>query len=427
MFILLIIIYLAFISLGLPDAVFGSSWPIMSQNLNASLEFAGAVSLVMSLGTVISSLMTAKLINRFGIGKVVAFSVLLTASALLGFSMANFALALMLLAVPLGIGAGAVDAALNNYVAQNYESKHMNYLHSFWGVGATAGPLIMANYLMMNEGWRQGYMTIAIIQFALVIMLFASLPLWPKALTTKQEEADSDSYISSNASNNMSNKKAFGIFGVKVQLIVFFCYCALEVGTGLWAASYLTIEKDLSPKDAAFWTAMFYLGITGGRFLCGFISGRVSGRVSAASSEKVAATGSEEPAHKLNEEGLIRLGVITIILGVLVLISPLPSALSPLGLMLIGLGCAPIYPNTIHLTPKRFSASASQTVIGLSMACAYIGTTLVPPFIGALVSYFSFALYPALLFILALGLLVTTERLRGFSPEKKHNGVLGEA
>lgn len=419
MFILLIIIYLAFISLGLPDAVFGSSWPIMSQNLNASLEFAGAVSLVMSLGTVISSLMTAKLINRFGIGKVVAFSVLLTASALLGFSMANFALALMLLAVPLGIGAGAVDAALNNYVAQNYESKHMNYLHSFWGVGATAGPLIMANYLMMNEGWRQGYMTIAIIQFALVIMLFASLPLWQKALTTKQEEADSDSYISSNASNNMSNKKAFGIFGVKVQLIMFFCYCALEVGTGLWAASYLTIEKDLSPKDAAFWTAMFYLGITGGRFLCGFISGRVSGKVSA--------TGSKKPAHKLNEEGLIRLGVIAIILGLLVLISPLPAMVSPLGLMLIGLGCAPIYPNTIHLTPKRFSASASQAVIGLSMACAYMGTTLVPPFIGALVSSFSFALYPALLLILALGLLVTTEKLRGFSPETKHDSVLGEA
>jgi len=423
MLILLVIIYLAFISLGIPDAVLGSSWPIMSQNLNASLEFAGVVSLVISLGTVISSLMTAKLINQFGIGKVVAFSVLLTASALLGFSMANFALALMLLAVPLGIGAGAVDSALNNYVAQNYESKHMNYLHSFWGVGATAGPLIMANYLMLNEGWRQGYMTIALIQFALVIILFASLPLWKKAITAKQEETDSDSYISSNASNsitnNTSNRKAFGILGVKIQLVMFFCYCALEAGTGLWAASYLSIEKGLSPEDAAFWTAVFYLGITCGRFLCGFVSGKVA--------EKVAATGSEKSAHKLNEEGLIRLGVITIILGVLVLISPLPSALSPLGLMLIGLGCAPIYPNTIHLTPKRFSASASQAVIGLSMACAYIGTTLVPPFIGALVSYLSFALYPALLLILALGLLVTTERLRGFSPEKKHNGVLGEA
>ncbi|MGB0943602.1 MAG: MFS transporter [Marinomonas sp.] len=388
MLILLVIIYLAFISLGIPDAVLGSSWPIMSQNLNASLEFAGVVSLVISLGTVISSLMTVKLINQFGIGKVVAFSVLLTASALLGFSMANFALALMLLAIPLGIGAGAVDAALNNYVAQNYESKHMNYLHSFWGVGATAGPLIMANYLMLNEGWRQGYMAITLIQFALVIILFASLPLWKKALSAKQEEADSTPFI--------SNRKALGIFGVKIQLVMFFCYCALEAGTGLWAASYLSIEKGLSPKDAAFWTAMFYLGITAGRFLCGFVSGKVSGRF----------------ADKLNEEGLIRLGVITIILGVIVLISPLPILLSPIGLMLIGLGCAPIYPNTIHLTPKRFGASASQAVIGLSMACAYIGTTLVPPIIGALVSYFSFALYPVLLLLLALGLLITTEKLK---------------
>ena len=400
MLLLLVIIYLAFISLGLPDAILGSAWPIMSKNLNASLEFAGAVSLVISLGTVISSLMTAKLINQFGIGKVVAFSVLLTASALLGFSMANFALALMLLAIPLGIGAGAVDAALNNYVAQNYESKHMNYLHSFWGVGATAGPLIMANYLMLNEGWRQGYMAITLIQFALVIILFASLPLWKKALSAKQEEADSTPFI--------SNRKALGIFGVKIQLVMFFCYCALEAGTGLWAASYLSIEKGLSPKDAAFWTAMFYLGITSGRFLCGLISGRVSGKVS----EKVAATGSEKSADKLNEEGLIRLGVITIILGVIVLISPLPILLSPIGLMLIGLGCAPIYPNTIHLTPKRFGASASQAVIGLSMACAYIGTTLVPPIIGTLVSYFSFALYPALLLLLALGLLITTEKLK---------------
>lgn len=388
MLLLLVIIYLAFISLGLPDAILGSAWPIMSKNLNASLEFAGAVSLVISLGTVISSLMTAKLINQFGIGKVVAFSVLLTASALLGFSMANFALALMLLAIPLGIGAGAVDAALNNYVAQNYESKHMNYLHSFWGVGATAGPLIMANYLMLNEGWRQGYMAITLIQFALVIILFASLPLWKKALSAKQEEADSTPFI--------SNRKALGIFGVKIQLVMFFCYCALEAGTGLWAASYLSIEKGLSPKDAAFWTAMFYLGITAGRFLCGYVSGKFSGRF----------------ADKLNEEDLIRLGVITIILGVIVLISPLPILLSPIGLMLIGLGCAPIYPNTIHLTPKRFGASASQAVIGLSMACAYIGTTLVPPIIGALVSYFSFALYPALLLLLALGLLITTEKLK---------------
>lgn len=392
MLLLLVIIYLAFISLGLPDAILGSAWPIMSKNLNASLEFAGAVSLVISLGTVISSLMTAKLINQFGIGKVVAFSVLLTASALLGFSMANFALALMLLAIPLGIGAGAVDAALNNYVAQNYESKHMNYLHSFWGVGATAGPLIMANYLMLNEGWRQGYMAITLIQFSLVIILFASLPLWKKALSAKQEEADSTPFI--------SNRKALGIFGVKIQLVMFFCYCALEAGTGLWAASYLSIEKGLSPKDAALWTAMFYLGITAGRFLCGFVSGKVSGKASG------------RFADKLNEEGLIRLGVITIILGVIVLISPLPILLSPIGLMLIGLGCAPIYPNTIHLTPKRFGASASQAVIGLSMACAYTGTTLVPPIIGGLVSYFSFALYPALLLLLALGLLITTEKLK---------------
>ena len=395
MLLLLVVIYLAFISLGLPDAILGAAWPTMGTSIQAPLEFAGVLSFLMSLGTVISSLLTAHLLNRFGIGKVVAFSVLLTASALLGFSLSHQVLTLALLSVPLGIGAGAVDSALNNFVALNYRAKHMNYLHSFWGVGATAGPLIMANYLMLDNGWRQGYETIALLQFGLVFILFISLPLWKSALSKNtSNEAESPIFI--------SNKQALKKTGVSLQLALFFCYCALELGTGLWAASYLTIERGILAQDAAFWTAMFYLGITIGRFLCGVI------------------------ADKFNEESMIRFGILSILVGALALILPLPALVSQLGLALIGLGCAPIFPNTLHLTPKRFGKAASQAVIGLSIATAYVGITLVPPLMGALLTNLSFSYFPLLLLLLGLGMLFTSERLKRVNQNGESIKALGE-
>lgn len=392
---LLIVIYLAFISLGLPDAILGAAWPTMGTSIQAPLEFAGMLSFLMSLGTVISSLLTAHLLNRFGIGRVVAFSVLLTACALLGFSLSQQVLALALLSVPLGIGAGAVDSALNNFVALNYRAKHMNYLHSFWGVGATAGPLIMANYLMMNEGWREGYHTIALLQFALVFILLISLPLWKKHLKSQVPEEEEHTGF-------LSNRQALKKAGVHLQLVLFFCYCALELGSGLWAASYLTLEKNVLPQAAAFWTAVFYLGITLGRFLCGFI------------------------ADSLSEEKVIRLGIFSVLLGALALLAPLPAIVSQLGLALIGFGCAPIYPNTIHLTPKRFGKAASQAVIGLSIAAAYIGITLVPPLMGALFTHLSFAYFPLLLLLLGLVMLFTSEKLSQIEPDERRHTVLGE-
>ncbi|WP_162064373.1 MFS transporter [Vibrio taketomensis] len=379
---LLVIIYLAFISLGLPDAVLGSSWPVISKDLNASLEFAGVVSIVITSGTVISSLLATKVIDRFGTGKVVAVSVVMTAIALLGFSFSNYVLALILLAIPLGLGAGAVDAALNNFVALHYQAKHMNYLHSFWGVGATAGPLVMATYLTLEGGWRYGYATLAALQFVLVVALFATLPLWKKGTFTTHTGDDDQESLSL-----LSNRQALKIEGVKKQLILFGCYCSLEAGTGLWAASYLTVIKGVSAVDAAFWTAVYYLGITVGRFICGVLASRVK------------------------EEHLIRFGVVTILVGVLVLLVPVSTTINQMALLLIGLGCAPIYPNTIHLTPKRFGKQASQAVIGLSMATAYTGVTLVPPMIGLLMGNVSFALFPYLLVVMSVLMIVMSERL----------------
>ena len=378
---LLFIIYIAFISLGLPDAVLGSSWPVMRNDLNASLEFAGVISLIISAGTVISSLYVTKAIHYFGIGKVVALSVLLTALALIGFSMSNMALALVFLAIPLGVGAGAVDAGLNNFVALHYKAKHMNYLHSFWGVGATAGPLLMANYLTLSEGWRDGYITIAVVQFLLVILLFLSLPLWKKFVITSLESNNTSVAL-------VSNAIALRVKGVPLQMAVFFCYCSIEMSTGLWAASYLTTQRDILAVDAAFWAAMYYLGITVGRFACGVI------------------------AEKITEETLIRAGVFIILLGCILLALPLFNGFAKVGFILIGLGCAPIFPNTLQMTPKRFGASASQTIIGLSMATAYIGIMVVPPILGAAANVFTFASLPMILLLLAVILLLTTERLR---------------
>ncbi|BEU03790.1 MFS transporter [Agarivorans sp. OAG1] len=381
MILLLAIIYLAFISLGLPDSLLGSSWPIMRGDLDASLEFAGVISIVVSAGTVVSSLLSTRLTHYCGTGKVVAVSVLMTAIALFGFSLTYNVWLLVLLAVPLGLGAGAVDAALNNFVAINYKAKHMNYLHSFWGVGATAGPLIMALYLSQQQGWRNGYASISYIQFALVAVLLLALPLWRRA-TSENLAASGEQHTP------LSNATAFKMKGVKLQLLTFFCYCSLEAGTGLWAASYLISQQQVSAANAAFWTAMYFLGITLGRFICGFVSERIA------------------------EDKLVRGGVLTIFVGVVFLLIPGWPMLAKIGLMFIGFGCAPIYPNTIHLTPQRFGKQASQTIIGLSMACAYVGTTLMPPFIGLLAASSSFVVLPIALLVFSGLMMFSTERLK---------------
>jgi fucose permease len=377
---LLVIIYLAFISLGLPDSLLGSSWPVMHRELNSAIEFAGLVSVVVCSGTVFSSLLSTRLTYRWGTGKVVLVSVLMTAIALYGFSITEHVYLLVLFAIPLGLGAGAVDAALNHFVAVNYQSKHMNYLHSFWGVGATLGPMIMAWFLSQQLGWRAGYASISYLQFVLVAVLLVALPLWQQSLRLQ---------VGAQAKpvKPLSNRSALKIAGVKWQLLTFFCYCSLELGAGLWAASYLISEHGLSAANAAFWTAMYYLGITFGRFFCGFAASFVA------------------------EHQLVRGGLFTLLLGVLMLMLPESPLLAKSGLVLIGLGCAPVYPNTIHLTPQRFGERASQAIIGLSMACAYVGSTIMPPLVGLAAAASSFMVLPLILIGFIGLMLISTERL----------------
>ncbi len=371
---LLIIIYVAFISLGLPDSMLGAAWPVMQGDLGLPLAGAGLVSMIVSGSTIISSLFSGILIRRLGTGKLTLISVLMTALALLGYSFSQNYLWLCLIAFPLGLGAGSVDAALNDFVARNFAARHMNWLHSFWGVGATTGPLIMAFMLNQTGRWQMGYRTVAIVQFTLVAILAISLPLWQRFTSPPSPQPAT------------SGGKKQQIRGMTPNLVAFFAYCAVEASTGLWAASFLVEQRGLSRVLAAGGASAYYLGITLGRFLNGFLSSHFEAR------------------------NLVRGGQAMILLGVGLMFLPFPI-LSLAGLLIIGLGCAPIYPTLLHETPRRFGAENSASLMGLQMAVAYCGLTFMPPLLGLTVDRFGLQLYPLELLILALMLTLGTERL----------------
>ena len=372
-FSLLVIIYLAFISLGLPDALLGSAWPIMRLDIGAPLPAAGIISLIVSGGTIVSSLLSHRLVGFFQAGKVTAISVLMTALALLGFYRSDALWQMCLFAVPLGLGAGSVDAALNNFVALHYQARHMNWLHCFWGLGATLGPVIMSFFIAERQGWKMAYRAIFLIQISLTAVLFFSLPLWRK--TGKQN--------SSRGRKIVSNREAFRIKGIKYALSGFLCYCGYEAATGLWTASFLVAERGVSAEKAALWASLFFAGISAGRVLAGFLAAKM-------------------PAQKL-----IRYGCAVGIGGVGFLF--LPGELALPGVILIGLGAAPYYPQMIHETPNRFGKEASGAAMGLQMACAYIGTTAIPPLVGLLAKPLTLSILPIALLMLEIGALTLSE------------------
>jgi fucose permease len=357
---LLIVIYLAFISLGLPDGVLGSVWPVMQQSLGLPFWSAGLIGATSSIGTVASALSSYRMTQRFGTGRVTLVSVAMTAVALLGFSFASTLPVLMLWAVPLGLGAGSVDSALNNYVALHYEARHMNWLHSFWGLGASAGPAVMGLSLSLQWGYRNGYRVLGLMQTLLVIVLIASLALWtdPKGKRTAQD-------YPSQQKGTLRHK------ALPFALLSFFLYCALEVSTGLWAVSYLVQVKQLLPSDAAFYGSLFFLGITAGRMASGFIS------------------------YRLGNVQMIFLGLLLCLISIIALfLSSLTFA--GFSLLLFGLGCAPIFPSLIHQTPRNFGPESSQRIIGLQMASAYVGSTVTPPLFGLVGSFIGLQWMPLL-------------------------------
>lgn len=370
---LLAIIYLSFISLGLPDALLGSAWPTMYREFSVPVSYSGGIFMIIAGGTIISSLQSDRLTKKLGTGKVTAISVLMTAIALFGFSVSHSYAALCLWAIPYGLGAGSVDASLNNYVALHYTSRHMSWLHCMWGVGASAGPYIMGYVLAGGQSWNMGYRYIAILQIVLTFILFISLPLW-KRRTTPSSEAPEQ-----HLEKALTMKQIFCIPGAKEVLVTFFCYCALEQTTGLWASSYLVLHRGLSAQTAASFASLFFIGITVGRFASGFLT------------------------LKLNDTQMIRLGLCLILAGILFLFLPLGNVTALCGLVLIGLGCAPVYPCIIHSTPANFGEDKSQAIIGVQMAFAYIGNCIMPPVFGFLANHISISLFPVyLLAILVL-------------------------
>lgn len=376
---LLAIIYLAFISLGLPDSLFGSAWPVMQAEFGAPLSYAGVVSMVISGGTIISSLFSDRLTRKFGAGLVTAVSIGLTTVALFGFSVSDSFFMLCLWSVPYGLGAGAVDAALNNFVALHYSSRHMSWLHCFWGVGVSISPYIMSFCLSSQYGWRAGYRSVSVVQLVLTVILFATLFLWK----TKKSNTETET-----AAKHISLLGVLKIKGVPFVLSAFFGYCALETTAGLWASSYLVGYRGIDAATAARFASLFYIGITVGRFLNGFV------------------------ADRFGDRKMIRIGISIMTVGVLMVCIPISTnALALAGLIVIGLGCAPVYPSIIHATPANFGKDNSQAIVGIQMASAYCGSTFIPPLFGIIADKITLGAYPFFLLVFALLMLVMTEIL----------------
>ena len=383
---LLAISYLSFISLGLPDALLGAAWPIMHQDLGVPLSYAGAVTIIVSVGTVLSSLQSDRVTRAFGAGRVTAFSVGLTALALFGFSVSREFWQLCLWAIPYGLGAGSVDASLNNYVALHFESRHMSWLHCCWGVGASIGPYILSAALTGGMGWDRGYGYIALLQVCLSAALFLSLPLWK---TGKQSPSGE-----STGGKTLSLGQVLAIPGAKEVMAAFFCYCALEQTAILWGSTYLVVRDGMAPERAAGLASLYLLGLTFGRAVSGFVTMKVS------------------------DTNMVRLGQLFMAIGAGILFLPFGEGVSMAGLLLIGVGSAPVYPCIIHSTPAHFGEENSQALVGVQMASAYVGTCLMPPLFGLIANHISATLLPVYLTAILAVMVVMCEGLNRKCPGK---------
>ncbi len=388
-FFLLILIYLAFISLGLPDALLGVSWPIIRNEMGLPLDGAALIAFVITGSTFTSSLLSGRIIKFMGTGKVVFVSCLMTSLALLGFSIAPSYIWFILFAVPLGLGAGAVDTGLNHYVAIHFKAHHMNWLHSFWGVGATGGPMIMSAFLLNSSAWRTGYKTVGLLQLSLAAVLLFTLPLWKLHKTNINSDNKKQEVINKSNDSTSLNKKtpAYKIPGVKYALLTFVAYCTVEGSVGLWGSSYLIETKSVMASTAAQWVAFYYSGIALGRFFCGFIS------------------------FKLNNKQMITLGINILAVGILTMFLPFNGAFAIVPLILIGFGLSPIFPAMIHETPIRFGQEHAPDIIGYQMAAATFGLTIFVPLIGTILKATYMGIFPILLLLCIAVIYLSTTRL----------------
>lgn len=370
---LLALIYLAFISLGLPDSLLGAGWPVMHLDLGVEVSYMGIVSMVISGGTIVSSLLSDRLTRKFGARWVTVVSVFLTAAALFGFSFSDRFWMLILFSIPYGLGAGAIDAALNNYIALHYSARHMSWLHCFWGVGTIVSPFIMS-YALTSSTWNDGYRIVGYIQLGIGALLLATLSVWKINKTPEAQSQKSLGLIG-----------AVKIKGVPLILLGFFAYCAAEATSMQWASTYFVEVKQISEAQAAQLASLFYIGITAGRFVSGFLSG------------------------KLGDRRMIVIGACILTCGIVLLFIPADVEVAIAGFIVIGLGCAPIYPSIIHSTPANFGAENSGAIIGIQMASAYVGSTFIPPLFGLIANRLGFNILPVYLLIFVALMIAMTE------------------
>lgn len=376
---LLALMYLAFISLGLPDSMLGSAWPTMFVELDVPVSYAGIVSAIIALGTVVSSLASDRVTRKLGASKTTAISVTMTALALFGFAISTSFWHICIFAIPYGLGAGSVDAALNNYVSLHFASRHMSWLHCMWGIGSAIGPAIMGAVLTNGASWKDGYFIVSGIQIIISMILFISLPIWKKPIQSNfaEHEVKND--------KPLTLKQVITLKGARAVMITFFCYCSLEATTILWASSYLNLFKGVDAETSALWGSLYVLGITIGRAISGFVT------------------------MKLNDIQMTRLGEGIMIVGFALLLLPLPNIFALIGLIIFGVGSAPIYPCIIHSTPERFGADKSQALIGIQMASAYTGTCLMPTVFGLIANHISISYFPLYIAILTVVMIVMFE------------------
>ena len=377
---ILALTYICFISLGLPDSLLGSAWPVMQEQMSVPVSYAGIVSLIICIGTIVSSLMCDVMIRKMGIGRIIAFSIGLTAVALFGFSVSNQYWMLLLWAIPYGLGAGCVDSVLNNYAALHFKSQHMSWLHCMWGVGASISPYIMSFALVKLDNWNYGYLIVSVIQILLSLYIFTTIPLWKNTPSASGQEEP----VQSEA---LSIRQILAIPGAAICFATFFGYCALELTSSLWASSYLVQARGVSVEVASSCASLFYIGITAGRAVNGFLAMRYSDRT------------------------LIRLGLGIIFAGIMLVFVPFHTMFACAGFVIVGLGCAPVYPCIIHMTPALFGKEKSQAVIGVQMAFAYCGFCIMPPLFGLIANHVSIGLLPAYLLVLLALIVVMHEKL----------------
>ncbi|OWV08811.1 sugar MFS transporter [Fibrobacter sp. UWH1] len=406
---LLVVIYVAFIGLGLPDTILGAAWPLMQTDLAAPLSAAGILSIIVSVGTIISSLITPTLMRRLGTGKLVAISICCTAVATAGYGLATAFWMMCVCAIPMGLGAGAIDVALNNFAAIYLESKHTNWLHASWGVGACLGPAILSASVFVGAGWRGAYELNAVLLGAIVVMMLGALPLWKRVEKTRPSSESGRGNGSENrggktsapVENDISLRAALRVPGMKLSFLTFFFYSALEISTSLWCGTYL-VARGFAPEIGALAVSLMFASVMVGRVASGFF------------------------AIKFTDMRLVHAGIAIVIVGCFTLILPLPLWFTPLCICLLGLGCAPVYPSLIHATPARFGENLSGRAIGIQMAGSYVGSVLMPPAFGFVAAHFSVILWPVALAIFVACLLVCVCLLDYVTRKKLNNAFAAE-